>query len=171
MRKNIDAWPKWNTQRAISLHKEQCTIMKHAVKLVKNGGRFVYSTCSLNPYEDECVVAFILRLFPQIRLVDVSAELPELKRANGISSWNVFDAENKDVTDQKPEFTVEINQKVPFSLYPPTKEEAERFHLERCMRFFPQLQNTGGFFVAVLEKIGDLECDFEDEKQKKKSFI
>ena len=171
LRKNIDAWPKWNTQRAISLHKEQCTIMKHAVKLVKNGGRFVYSTCSLNPYEDECVVAFILRLFPQIRLVDVSAELPELKRANGISSWNVFDAENKDVTDQKPEFTVEINQKVPFSLYPPTKEEAERFHLERCMRFFPQLQNTGGFFVAVLEKIGDLECDFEDEKQKKKSFM
>ena len=73
LRKNIDAWPKWNTQRAISLHKEQCTIMKHAVKLVKNGGRFVYSTCSLNPYEDECVVAFILRLFPQIRLVDVSA--------------------------------------------------------------------------------------------------
>ena len=170
LRKNVDAWSKWNTIRSVNLHKDQCTIMKRAVRLVKNGGRFVYSTCSLNPYEDECVVAFLLRMYPQIRLVDVSQELPELKRCNGISSWRVYDGENNDITDQKPEFTPELNLKMPYSLFPPTQEEVEKFHLERCMRFLPQLQNTGGFFVAVLEKVGDLENDFEDDVPKRRRW-
>ena len=37
-------------------------------------------------------------------------------------------------------------------MWPPSKEEAEWMHLERTMRFLPQDQNTGGFFVAVFQK-------------------
>ena len=37
--------------------------------------------------------------------------------------------------------------------FPPTPDEAATFHLERCLRVMPHDQNTGGFFVAVFEKI------------------
>ena len=38
-----------------------------------------------------------------------------------------------------------------------------RFHLDRCMRVLPHLQNTGGFFVAVLEK--SAPCPWENKKK------
>lgn len=39
-------------------------------------------------------------------------------------------------------------------MFPPTAEELEWMHLERCLRILPHLQNTGGFFVAVFRKTG-----------------
>ena len=32
-------------------------------------------------------------------------------------------------------------------------------HLERCLRLYPHLQNTGGFFVALLRKKPDWPTD------------
>ena len=50
----------------------------------------VYSTCSLNPIEDEAVVAELLRCSKgAVELVDVSQQLPSLKRSPGVSSWKV----------------------------------------------------------------------------------
>ncbi|VDM33474.1 unnamed protein product [Toxocara canis] len=50
----------------------------------------VYSTCSLNPIEDEAVIAEMLRFGNgAIELVDVSDRIPELKRSAGVSSWKV----------------------------------------------------------------------------------
>lgn len=37
-------------------------------------------------------------------------------------------------------------------MWPPTKEEIEDFKLERCIRVYPHLQNTGGFFITAFEK-------------------
>jgi tRNA (cytosine34-C5)-methyltransferase len=37
-------------------------------------------------------------------------------------------------------------------MFPPTEEEAQKFNIRKCLRVLPHLQNTGGFFVAVLEK-------------------
>jgi len=54
----------------------------------------VYSTCALNPVEDEAVVAAILRASEgAIRVVDASSELPALKRRPGITTWRVPDRE------------------------------------------------------------------------------
>ncbi len=39
------------------------------------------------------------------------------------------------------------------SFFPPPPETAKAVHLERCMRFLPHFQDTGGFFVAVLHKL------------------
>jgi 16S rRNA C967 or C1407 C5-methylase (RsmB/RsmF family) len=52
----------------------------------------VYSTCSLCPYEDEAVIAELLRRSKGgLELVDVSQQLPKLRRRSGISTWLVLD--------------------------------------------------------------------------------
>jgi hypothetical protein len=39
------------------------------------------------------------------------------------------------------------------SMFPPKSEsEASNYHLDRCLRIYPHLQDTGGFFVAVFKK-------------------
>lgn len=56
------------------------------------GGRLVYSTCSLNPIEDEAVVAEVIRRTGgAMQLVDVSKQIPKLKRIAGLRTWKVFD--------------------------------------------------------------------------------
>uniref|UniRef100_A0A915AC98 tRNA (cytosine(34)-C(5))-methyltransferase n=1 Tax=Parascaris univalens TaxID=6257 RepID=A0A915AC98_PARUN len=151
-RKNPELWRSWSPQKAIGLHKLQANIARRCLQLLAVDGLMVYSTCSLNPIEDEAVIAEMLRLGNgSIELVDVSDRLPQLKRSPGVSSWKVFD---KDMTEYKsPDEVPEAMKKslVP-SMFPPTDEEKQGFHLERCFRILPHMQNTGGFFVAVLRK-------------------
>ena len=50
----------------------------------------VYSTCSLNPIENEAVVAQLLRKHQGcLQLVDTSVALPGLLRRPGMSAWQV----------------------------------------------------------------------------------
>jgi len=51
------------------------------------------------------------------------------------------------------------------SMFPPSSEVADSIHLDRCMRIYPQLQNTGGFFIAVLQKNASLPWQRSDEKE------
>ncbi|CAI5463911.1 unnamed protein product [Closterium sp. Yama58-4] len=92
MRKAPDIWKKWNTGNGNGLHALQIKIAMRAVALLRVGGRLVYSTCSLNPLENEAVVAQILRESNGcMRLVDCSNMLPNLKRSPGLKSWKVKD--------------------------------------------------------------------------------
>jgi 16S rRNA C967 or C1407 C5-methylase (RsmB/RsmF family) len=45
-----------------------------------------------------------------------------------------------------------LQKRIRTSAFPPTAEEATKFHLERCIRCLPQDNDTGGFFVALLRK-------------------
>lgn len=56
-----DCWGPCAQLPLPSLHALQARILQRGVQLLKPGGRVVYSTCSLNPLEDEAVVAEILR--------------------------------------------------------------------------------------------------------------
>lgn len=59
-----------------------CLLRLRGVALLKVGGLMAFSTCSLNPYENESVVAELLRRTRgAVELVDASSLLPELKRA------------------------------------------------------------------------------------------
>lgn len=170
LRKNLDVWKKWNPRMAHRQHRVQVAIAKRGVFLLRPGGRLVYSTCSLNPIEDEAVVAELLRTYKgQLKLVDASKELPELKRAPGISSWKVYYdkgkwASSRDELDMPAKFKKAVLD----SCFAPTPEEAAEMHLERCMRILPHLQDTGGFFVAVLEKSADAPEHPEDPLEKPK---
>ena len=64
---------------------------RRGLEVLSVGGRLVYSTCSLNPVEDEAVVAAALR-FGQgsVQLVDVEGDLPGLKYCKGVVDWKIF---------------------------------------------------------------------------------
>eukprot|EP00252_Welwitschia_mirabilis_P004446 TRINITY_DN14791_c0_g1_i1.p1 TRINITY_DN14791_c0_g1~~TRINITY_DN14791_c0_g1_i1.p1 ORF type:complete len:927 (+),score=216.89 TRINITY_DN14791_c0_g1_i1:226-3006(+) len=92
IRKAPDIWKKWNTGLGNGVHRLQVQIAMRGISLLKVGGRLVYSTCSMNPVEDEAVVAEVLRQsHGSLELLDVSSELPELKRRPGLKSWKVRD--------------------------------------------------------------------------------
>ncbi|KAK8474643.1 hypothetical protein V6N12_038446 [Hibiscus sabdariffa] len=92
LRKAPDIWRKWNGGMANGLHCLQIQIAMRCLSLLKVGGRMVYSTCSMNPVENEAVVAEILRRCGvSVELVDVSNELPQLIRRPGLKKWKVRD--------------------------------------------------------------------------------
>lgn len=92
MRKAPDIWRRWESGMGLGIHRLQRSILERGVDICKPGGRVVYSTCSMNPLENEAVVAHALRhCGGDLELVDVSSELPELKRRSGLTTWKVKD--------------------------------------------------------------------------------
>ena len=91
-RKNADMFIRWSPSGALALHPLQIQICMRGLALVKVGGLLVYSTCSLNPIEDEAVVCEVLRRCEgSVELLDPSKIVPGLKVSPGVSTWKVFD--------------------------------------------------------------------------------
>ena len=70
----------------------------------------VYSTCSMSPYEDEAVVAELLRIYQgRLELVDAREFVPLFSCRKGLSNWLVIDDApcNKKETDPGKRFKVE----------------------------------------------------------------
>ena len=63
---------------SLAVHALQLQIALRGVALLKVGGLMAFSTCSLNPIENEAVVAELLRSSKgALKLLDVTGELPE----------------------------------------------------------------------------------------------
>ncbi|CAN0859746.1 RNA cytosine C(5)-methyltransferase NSUN2 [Linum grandiflorum] len=191
LRKAPDLWRKWNSGMGNGLHNLQIQIAMRGLALLKVGGKMVYSTCSMNPIENEAVVAEILRKCGgSVELLDVSNERPDLVRRPGLRKWKVRDkvcwlASHKDVSKQRnfgivpsmfpsgrtyvapgendaknenggnSEDAFQANQESVTS-NDGLDEEASDLPLERCMRIVPHDQNSGAFFIAVLQKVSPL---------------
>ncbi|CAG8811083.1 39927_t:CDS:10, partial [Gigaspora margarita] len=154
LRKNFLIWKNWGIGSAIGLHYTQVKILLRGAQLAKESGRIVYSTCSMNPLENEAVVAEVLRRSRgNLQLVDVSDQLPQLIRAPGVTTWKVMSKENKWV-DKLEDIDPKYQKKYAKSLWPPA--DVGQLNLERCMRIYPHFQDTGAFFIAVFQKTGPI---------------
>ncbi|CAO1637495.1 unnamed protein product [Parajaminaea phylloscopi] len=258
MRKNPGIWQDWNMNNGMGLHSLQLRILLRGLNALRPGGRLVYSTCSLNPLENEAIVAAALRecgadpangQAGSVRIVDVADQHPELQRRPGLTTWKVApgsgrhlfagsasnqqpkqapraaaraqqqqgadesvpESANAEASTSQAEVAASTEEVVPAASSgaevaveadgeeaPPTPGSAEyraalpaipyvdswdrlaeldkglagrtakslwpqgdeaQLGIEKCMRVYPQLQNTGGFFITVLEKVGDVNAE------------
>mmetsp|Transcript_6000 Transcript_6000/g.8737 ORF Transcript_6000/g.8737 Transcript_6000/m.8737 type:complete len:834 (-) Transcript_6000:439-2940(-) len=100
-RKNPGIWKHWSTSGGLSLHPLQISIALNGARLTKVGGYMCYSTCSLNPIENEAVVAEILRSTDgSLELVNGRINVPGLEARPGWTTWKVL-AESQRKKDLK----------------------------------------------------------------------
>lgn len=117
-RKSPNLIQEWNA----NMIKRTCGIQRQLIKTAYNnlkvGGTLVYSTCTLEPGENEGVVSYLLEEFD-------SAKLEKINVSGLKSSPPVLEFEGK-------EFNSEIS---------------------KCLRIWPQDNDTDGFFVAKIKKV------------------
>jgi 16S rRNA (cytosine967-C5)-methyltransferase len=84
---------KWRLKEEdlFRLQKYQLEILSAAVEHLAPGGRVVYSTCSLEPEENEHVVNKVLEHDRSVRIIDCALELRNLQ-ANGELAWKDLDS-------------------------------------------------------------------------------
>jgi multisite-specific tRNA:(cytosine-C5)-methyltransferase len=180
-RKNPNVWQKWTPKDGLGLHSLQLRILFRGLQMLKKGGRMVYSTCSMNPVENEAVVAAAIEACggnSKVQLVDCSNHLPNLKRKPGLNVWKVLDTSSTTANGEKTahmftnweayqkarskyeadEPERQFSTKITAGCFPPVpRSPEERIPLERCIRVYPHLQDTGAFFIAIIEKMDDIK--------------
>ena len=142
-RKNPDVWSKWLPSGGRSLHDLQVDLLSRAVAVTKPGGRIVYATCSLDPVEDEAVVAEVLRRHDVLALLDASELLPGVPGEAGRSEWPLLGDDGHPTDESFPD-----------SMMPPAEKWISSA-LPRCIRIWNDKIDAGGFFLAVLELSAD----------------
>ena len=167
-RKDKHILPMFKPNHGNNLHETQLKILLRALKWIKVGGIVCYSTCSLSPVEDEAVVCAALEKLNGDDHDNPTVELLKWKTPKGfigrpgISTWKVADytSTSADSEDEIPRLSwyesyseaekADMEGAVP-TMWPP--KETGLLNLERCIRLFPQDQDTGGFFVSLIRKL------------------
>lgn len=76
LRRRVDVRWRLTEEDFIRMPIQQFAMVRRAVPLLKPGGVLVYSTCSLEPEENEGVVAQVREMFPELELEEVRRSLP-----------------------------------------------------------------------------------------------
>jgi len=165
IRKNPNVWDNWTPGSGNGRHFVQYNIIERAVEMLEVGGMVAYSSCAINPIENEAVLARLMKLSQgAIELVDVEGQLPGFNWAKGHTQWRVFDSEMNEYEKMEdvPENVAQtqIHTAMFSSNYQPTNQVD--YHLERCMRLLPHHNDCGGFFVALLKKTRELPWQNKD---------
>ena len=168
---NTNYLQKWSPSASVNLHGIQFRIAKRGLELLEVGGKMVYSTCSLNPVEDEAVLYRLLQeTGDSVEILDSSHMVPGLKYSEGIRKWKLAGKEKNVLYDDFSEVPLNSQSFIrPYMFPPPEGVDNDKFHLNRCMRILPHQQDTGGFFVAVLHK--KTLCPWESKKEWEESCV
>lgn len=157
LRKSLDMWPRWSTLQGANLHHAQMRVLQRGMASCKAGGIVVYSTCSLNPVEDEAVVSTSLtQSRGQFELIDLAPLLPGLIVSPGMTAWSLTSRDLSTTLrtyEEAKAYTEQAADKRGFQYSPSMFADAELLteqHIERTCRVLPHAQDTGGFFVAAL---------------------
>jgi len=117
IRKSLKTISIWNPDmiRRISITQKQ--LIETGFNLLKDNGTLVYSTCSLEPEENEEVVDFLLNKYENSKLEEIKLNLKK--------SPAILEFENKKYNEE----------------------------IKKCLRLWPQNNDTEGFFVAKIIKL------------------
>ncbi len=105
IRKIPQKWRGWNSRDGCGLHTIQIQILERSVQLVKEGGLVLYSTCSLNPIENEAVVSDVLDRANKespgsLELVDIHHKFEGVIGHHGMDQWDIL-VEKNEMKDKK----------------------------------------------------------------------
>ncbi|KAL2267481.1 hypothetical protein VTJ83DRAFT_4758 [Remersonia thermophila] len=176
LRKNVNLWKDWAPGNALGLHLTQVRILVRALQMLKPGGRVVYSTCSMNPVENEAVVAAAIERCggpDKIEIIDCSDQLPLLKRKPGMRKWKIMDKSGRmwNTWEEVEEYTKSTEDgiapgRLVESMFPrPATSDCADLPLERCMRVYAHQQDTGGFFITALRKKAEFKAKPEEARR------
>ena len=84
LRSNPETFNIWNINMIKQVSSVQKKLLCSAIELLKEDGELVYSTCTHAPEENEAVVNFALKQFPNLEVVKLN--LP-VKCRKGINEW------------------------------------------------------------------------------------
>ena len=143
-RKNKDVWWSWSPKGGRTMFQLQVDIASRGAQLLRPGGTMVYSTCSIDPVENEAVIAELIQKCPWMDVIEIDeSNVDGLIWHPGLTAWSPLDEQGK--ASQRP-------QDVPFfdERYLPPSDDAILNALSKTRRLYPQDNNTGGFFVALL---------------------
>lgn len=96
IRKSLKTLTIWNAGMITKLAKQQKELAHRAFENLKVGGEMVYSTCSVEPEENEGVVSYLLQTFPNAQIMKV--KLPGLVTSPPITEFEgeKYDSRVKD---------------------------------------------------------------------------
>lgn len=64
----VKSWENYNSAKCIKIQK---SILRAASRMLKPGGKIVYSTCTFAPEENECIIAQFLSINPEFELINI----------------------------------------------------------------------------------------------------
>ncbi|HUJ33327.1 MAG TPA: 16S rRNA (cytosine(967)-C(5))-methyltransferase RsmB [Candidatus Acidoferrum sp.] len=142
-------------EQLAEFHRLQVAILRSALDALAPGGRLVYSTCSLEPEENEDVIAEVLAASPSGGRSFGSDNKP----ASSSSGASAFSASRSASDREAPEVSIGI-RRLPATeaaaiLAPhlaSAVDAASLFDSSGYFRTLPGPQATDGFFAAILEK-------------------
>ena len=183
LRKNKLVRKKWKIEFGLEDHFTQVKILDNAIKQCKNGGYIVYSTCAINPLENEAVVCYIMEKYKdKIEIINCGKKLREMgiKFREGLIKWKVcvgvnekkeyiWEEKFEDVKDKKSGLIKEsmfndiytYKNNHPSALFTFT----DPLNLRNCIRIYSHDNNSDCFFIAVIHKKGDTDKNFNINKR------
>ena len=134
-RKHPEACREWSAENVEMCAQRQDGILDCAARMLKDGGRLVYSTCTFAPAEDEGSVLRFLARHPEFAVEDA-------QKWEGMTPGNAgWAQEYGSLGDAAEEAFLEAHKRVP----------------ERTVRLFPHHLKGEGHYLAVLKKGGEAQ--------------
>ena len=169
LRRSPGGWSSWTATSGVVMQEMQVAMLERGIELLAPGGRLVYSTCSLNPMENEAVVARVLANRQQSGADDGGLGLERLPPLAGLvvqpglTSWTsvrrkagagghggseaTLGGVRQGLHGQNKE---EPEQELEFSRVSAPPELVDS--LRNCSRLLPHDNDSGGFFLAIFVK-------------------
>ncbi|MEM4711065.1 MAG: RsmB/NOP family class I SAM-dependent RNA methyltransferase [Candidatus Woesearchaeota archaeon] len=87
IRKSLRTIKEWNPSVITKLSRIQKNLITEAFQLLKSGGMMVYSTCTIEPEENEAVVSYLVDNYNDAVLLDINTDVLGIKRTYPITSF------------------------------------------------------------------------------------